>query len=59
MKDVVEIIAGRAQQHLESCRFRMKYLETDQKLLLLPAVAVDSYLDKLSKAKCNVWDKSI
>lgn len=59
VKDVVEIIAGRAQQHLESCRFRMKYLETDHKLLLLPAVAVDAYLDKLSKAKCNVWDKTL
>jgi len=57
--DVVEVIAGRAQQHLESCRFRTKYLEKDQKLLLLPAVLVDSYLDNLSKAKCNVWDSSL
>jgi len=59
VRDVVEIIASRAEQHLESCRFRMKYLEKDHKLLLLPAVAVDAYLDKLSKAKCNVWDKTL
>ena len=59
VRDVVEIIAGRAQQHLESCRFRMKYLDSDHKLLLLPAVSVDAYLDKLSKVKCNVWDKTL
>jgi len=59
VRDVVEIIASRAEQHLESCRFRMKYLKTDHKLLLLPCVAVDAYLDKLSKAKCNVWDKTL
>ena len=56
---VVEIIASRAQQHLESCRFRMKYLNTEHKLLLLPAVVMDSYLERLSKAKCNVWAKEL
>jgi len=56
---VVEIIASRAQQHLESCRFRMKYLDTEHKLLLLPAVVMDSYLERLSKAKCNVWAKEL
>jgi len=59
VRDVVEIIASRAEQHLESCRFRKKYLKTDHKLLLLPCIAVDAYLDKLSKAKCNVWDKTL
>jgi len=59
VRDVVEVIASRAQQHLDSCRFRLKYLNRDHKLLLLPAVAVDAYLDKLSKAKCNVWDRTL
>eukprot|EP00092_Neocalanus_flemingeri_P007218 GFUD01007797.1.p2 GENE.GFUD01007797.1~~GFUD01007797.1.p2 ORF type:complete len:311 (+),score=90.06 GFUD01007797.1:1561-2493(+) len=59
VRDVVEVIAGRAQQHLDSCRFRMKYMEKDHKLVLLPAVAVDAYLDRLSKAQCNLWDKSL
>jgi len=57
--DILELIASRAEQHLENCRFRSKYLSAEEKLLLLPAVAVDQYLTKLSKVKCNVWDKSL
>ena len=57
--DLLELIASRAEQHLENCRFRSKYLSADEKLLLLPAVSVDQYLTKLSKVKCNVWDKSL
>ena len=52
---VVEMLASRAQQHLDSCRFRAKYLEPEQKLVLLPAVAADHYLAGLAKAGCNPW----
>ena len=59
ISEVIEIIAARAEQHLEACRLRRKYLSRDEKLLLLPAVAADQYLSKLSRVKCNVWDKSL
>lgn len=56
MKLVVETIASRAQEHLENCRFRAKYLDGRQKSVLLPAVGVDAYLYALSEAKCDVFD---
>lgn len=56
---VIEVIASRAQEHLENCRFRAKYLSRDQKLAMLPAVLVDSYLERLSRAKCNVFDDKL
>jgi len=59
IRDVVEVVASRAQQHLEAARFRSKFLSRDHKLLLLPCVAADHYLDQLSKADCNLWDKSL
>jgi len=59
VRDVVEVIAERAQQHLESVRFRAKYLKPEHKMLLLPAVACDHYLAKLAKLECNVWDKDL
>ena len=59
ISEVIEIIAARAEQHLEAARFRKKYLSSEEKLLLLPAVSADQYLSKLSKVKCNVWDKSL
>jgi len=59
VRHVVEAIAARADEHLQNCRFRAKFLSKDEKLLLLPAVAVDAYLSKLHTAKCNVFDPSI
>ena len=59
ISEIIEVIAARAEQHLENCRFRKKYLSSQEKLLLLPAVSADHYLTKLSKVKCNVWDKSL
>ena len=56
---IIEMIAARAEQYLENCRFRKKYLSSSEKLLLLPAVSADQYLTKLSKTQCNVWDKSL
>ena len=40
-------------------RFRLKYRNTEHKVLLLPAVVMDSYLERLSTAKCNVWAKEL
>ena len=59
VRRVVELLAARAQQHLDSCRFRAKYLSREQKLVLLPAVAADHYLAKLAKAECNPWDQEV
>ena len=57
--EIIEMVAARAEQYLENCRFRKKYLSSSEKLLLLPAVSADQYLTKLSKTQCNVWDKSL
>lgn len=54
---VVEAVAGRAQEHLESARFRSKYLSRDEKLVMLPAVGVDKYLGLLAKVQCDVFDQ--
>ena len=54
-KHVVQVLAGRAEEHLENARFRRKFLSRDEKFLLLPAVAVDRYLTRLHKADCNVF----
>jgi len=59
IRDVVEVVASRAQHHLEAARFRSKFLAAEHKLLLLPCVAADHYLDQLSKVECNLWDKSL
>ena len=59
LREVVEVVAGRAEQHLNNCRFRSKYLSRVEKLLLLPAVGADHYLTNLSRAKCNPWHKSL
>lgn len=56
---VIEVIAATSEEHLENCRFRKKYLSADEKRLMLTAVPIDNYLSKLSKAKCNVFDKSL
>ena len=45
--------------HLENSRFRAKYLSKDQKLVMLPAVLVDSYLDRLAKSSCDVFHEKL
>jgi len=57
--EVVEIVAERAQQHLDAARFRAKFLTKEQKVMLLPSVNCDHYLEALAKAECNLWDKSL
>ena len=59
VRHLVEQLAARADDHLGNCRFRAKFLTREEKLLLLPAVAVDTYLAKLHKAGCNVFDPHI
>ncbi len=56
LKLVVEATAARAQDHLDNCRFRSKYLSKEHKLVLLPAVAVDGFLRNLHLAGCDVLD---
>ena len=56
VRHVMEAVAAIAEDHLQNCRFRSKYLSTDEKLIMLPAVTVDSYLAKLHKANCNAFD---
>lgn len=57
--EVIEIIAARAEEHLMNARFRAKHLKGDEALVMLPCVAADQYLTRLSKAGCNVWDKTL
>ena len=57
--EVVEIIAARAEEHLMNARFRGKYLAAEERRVMLPCVAADQYLARLSRAGCNVWDKSL
>ncbi len=56
LKTVTEMVAARAQDRLENCRFRAKYLNADEKAAMLPAVNVDAFLDRLSRVKCDVFD---
>ena len=55
-RNLIESFAAIAEDHLQNCRFRKKYLSPNEKLIMLPAVSVDSYLSKLHRAKCNVFD---
>ena len=57
LRHVIEVIAAAAEKHLENCRFRKKYLSLEEKLIMLTAVSSDSYLSKLAKVNCNVFDK--
>jgi len=59
LREVFEIIAHRAEEHLNSCRLRNKYIEKKQRKVLLPAVLADCYLESLSKAECNVFDPKL
>ena len=59
LRHVIETIAAVAEDHLQNCRFRKKYLSRDEKLLMLPAVAIDGYLSKLHQARCNVFDNKL
>jgi NADH dehydrogenase [ubiquinone] 1 alpha subcomplex assembly factor 6 len=59
LRHCVEVVASRAQEHLEGCRFRQKYLSTEERLVMLPAVAVDAFLSRLHRAKCDVFDSSL
>ena len=56
---VIEVCAAAAEENLENCRFRKKYLNNDEKRIMLAAVPIDSYLSKLSKVKCNIYDKDL
>ena len=56
---MIEVIAATSEEHLENGRFRKKYLNNDEKRIMLTAVPIDTYLSKLSKVKCNVFDKSL
>jgi len=56
---IFEIIGYRAQEHLNSCRLRKKFLKGDDLKVLLPAVSADSYLHLLSKCECNVFDSKL
>ena len=53
---VVEAVAARAQDHLNNCRFRQRYLTRRQRLALLPATAVDGFLHALQQAGCDPMD---
>lgn len=54
LRAVCQEIAGRAHQHLQECRRSTNQLTIDERLLLLPAVAVDSYLKRLKKVSMSI-----
>merc|ERR1711874_562370 len=49
MTAVFERVASRAQE----------YLDREERLIMLPAVATDWYLDRLSKVGCHVFDAGL
>ena len=57
LRHVIEVIAAVAEENLENSRFRKKYLSVEEKRIMLTAVSVDSYLSKLAKVNCDVFDK--
>ena len=56
---VIEVFAAKGEEHLENCKFRQKYLTNDEKKIMLPSVPIDNYFTKLSKVKCNIYDKTL
>ena len=59
VREVVELVAGRAQARLDSARLRQRFLTTQQKLLLLPCVSADQFLLRLSRAECDPWHQTV
>ena len=59
LKLVIEAVAARAEEHLENCRFRAKYLTEDEKLLMLPTLCVDDFLARISKVQCDIFNPKL
>ena len=59
MQTLVESMAAVAEDHLSNARFRAKYLSKEEKLILLPAITIDRFMTRLSRAKCNIFDPSL
>jgi len=59
LREIYEIIAHRAQEHLNSSRLRQKLINKDGVRVLLPAISADCYLESLSKVECNVFDSKL
>ena len=58
-KHIVQVLAGKAEASLENARFRQKFLTREEKLLMLPAVAVDRFLSRLNRSDCNVFHQNL
>ena len=56
MKNLTEHIASSADEHLTNCRFRSKYLNREEKQILLPAVIADRYMTRLNRAQCDLYN---
>lgn len=59
IKECVFKVATRANQHLEKARNLSKDLTNQAKQTLLPATIVDIYLQRLLRADCDIFHKSM
>lgn len=59
IKECVFKVATRANQHLEKARNLSKDLTNEAKQVLLPATIVEMYLQRLLKADCDIFHKSM
>lgn len=55
LQSLVESLASVAEESLNNARFRSKYLSSEEKCILLPAVTADRFLTRLSRAKCDIF----
>lgn len=59
IKECVFKVASRANQHLVKARNLSESVPAAAKTVLLPAVVVDNYLQRLLRADCDIFQKSM
>jgi len=59
LKLLVESMAAVADEHLTNARFRAKYLSKTEKLVFLPAVTADRFMNRLNKAQCDLFNPQL
>ena len=59
LKKLVETIASVSDEHLNNSKFRSKFLSKDEKKVMLPAVAANRFMTRLSRAECDVYNTQL
>ena len=58
-RSLVERMAATADEHLSNAKFRSKFLDKDERRLLLPAVTADRFMTRLNRAQCDVFNSHL